>query len=62
MGLYKRLNFLGNLLEKLTFLASKLRNGPLLEHGSLNEILRYLQHILLPEPLVLDPVYFVYVE
>ena len=34
--------FLGNLLEKSAFLASKLGNGPLLEHGPVIEILLYL--------------------
>ena len=33
----------GNLLEKLSFLASKLGNGPLLEHGPLIEILRHFK-------------------
>ena len=35
--------FLGNLLEKSAFLASKLGNGSLLEHGPLIEILRYVE-------------------
>ena len=42
MGLYKRLDFWGNLVEKSAFLASKLGNGPLLEHGPLIEILGYI--------------------
>ena len=42
-----RLDFLGNMLEKSTFLASKLGNGPLLEHGPLIEILRYPNMALL---------------
>ena len=44
MGLYKRPDFWGNLLEKSVFLVSKLGNRPLLEHGPLIEIL-----IILPE-------------
>ena len=31
-----------NLLEKSAFLASKLGNGPLLEHGPVIEILQYI--------------------
>ena len=37
MGVYKRLDFFLNLLEKSAFLASKLGDGPLLEHGPLIE-------------------------
>ena len=35
--------FFFNLLEKSEFLESKLGNGPLLEHGPVIEILRYLK-------------------
>ena len=44
-SLYKRHDFWGNLLEKSAFLASKLGNGPLLEHGPVIEILLYLVNI-----------------
>ena len=37
-------HFLGNLPEKLAFLASKLMDGPLLEHGSLIEFLQYVRN------------------
>ena len=37
MRLYYRLDVFGNMLEKLAFLASKLVNGPLLEHGPVIE-------------------------
>ena len=36
--------FFGNLHEKSAFLASKLGNGPLLEHWPVIEILPYIQH------------------
>ena len=39
VDLYWRLDSWGNLLEKSAFLASKLGNGPLLEHGQVIEIL-----------------------
>ena len=42
-----RLDFWGNLLGKSTVLASKLGNGPLLEHGSKIEILQYLSWVFL---------------
>ena len=37
-----RFDFLGNLLEKLTFSASELGDGPLIERGPLLEFLLYL--------------------
>ena len=40
-----RVDFLGNLLERLAFLASKLGNGPLLEHWPVIEILRYIENV-----------------
>ena len=38
-----RSSILGNLIEKMGILVSKLGNGPLLEHGPLIEILQYIK-------------------
>ena len=49
---------MGNLLKNSAFLASKLGNGPLLEHGPVIEILRYLifSHPLQPLLLMSLPI------